>query len=254
MKKVWTNPWNKAEPMADFPGGGKQTPVTNSLVIDFTHEIERKADSANQLRWRARLKTVESQWGTGGDDSLWCAPTAEVADYVHAAKAARLDVTPGKLTISLPDDIPGSALTVRLRGIGKQVGLRAPRDGAVYRQGETVVLTSPRIGLWGAPPPSPRLKCIYDGPAASVDFPKPARVAGVTLKVFGNPPTALTYRLAVRTASGEKIFAERTVGPGWVVGGHLCPIVPAGQPILGTGIEVSGVEPLKAMSVWALDQ
>ncbi len=250
---VWSNQWNKSDPMADFPGGGKDSPAANSLVIDFTHVIEQKPGSANQERWRTRLKTIEGKWGAGGTDALWCAPTAEVGDYVRAAKVAKVIVEPGKLTLALPDDIPGSALTARISGISAQAALKAPEGGAVYRQGDAVVLTSPRIGLWGAAAPSPRLKCIYDGPAVSVDFAKPAAVAGVTLRVFGNVPAVTPYRLAVRTADGEKVFAERTVGPGWVVGGYLCPIIPTSPAITGTGIVVTAAEPLKAMSVWAID-
>ena len=239
--------------MADFPGGGKESPAANNFIIDFTHVIEQKPGSANQERWRTRLKTIEGRWGAGGADTLWCAPTAEVADYVRAAKAARVTVAAGKLTIALPDEIPGSAITVRILGIGPQAALKAPEGGAVYRQGDAVVLTSPRIGLWGVAAPKPRIKCIYDGPAVSVDFPKPVAIAGVTLRVFGNAPVAQPYRLAVRTADGEKVFAERTVGPGWVVGGHLCPIIPTGPAITGTGIAVTAAPQLKAMSVWAID-
>jgi hypothetical protein len=252
-ESVWSNPSNKSDPMADFPGGGKESPAANSLVIDFTHVIDQKPGSPNQDRWRTRLKTIESRWGAGGTDTLWCAPTAEVADYVRVAKAAKLTVAPGKLTISLPDDIPGSALTVRISGIGPRAVLKAPEGGAVYRQGNTVVVTSPRIGPWGAAAPKPRLKCIYAGPAVSVDFPEPVAIAGVTLRVFGNAPAALPYRLAVRTPAGEQVFAERTIGPGWVVGGHLCPIIPAAPAMTGTGIVVTAAQPLKAMSVWAID-
>ena len=252
-EKVWSNEWNKSDPMADFPVNSNASPATNNLVIDFTHEIDRKPESANQQRWRTRLKTIQSRWGSGGADNLWCAPTAEVADYVHAAKAAKLTITPGRLVIALPDEIPGSALTVRLSGLPAAANLKAPEGGALYRQGDAVVLTTPRIGQWGSTAPVSHVRCIYDGPAVSVDFEKPMAVAGVTLRVFGNPASALPYRLAVRTSDGERVFAERTVGPGWVVGGHLCPIIPTAQAITGTGISVKSAEPLKEMAVWALD-
>ena len=38
-EKVWSNPWNKGEPMADYPGKGQDKPAVNSLVIDFTHAV-----------------------------------------------------------------------------------------------------------------------------------------------------------------------------------------------------------------------
>jgi hypothetical protein len=252
-EKVWSNEWNKSQPMADFPGAEQSGPAANSLVIDFTHVIESKPSSANQERWRTRLKTIEDRWGAGGADTLWCAPTAEVADYVRAAKAATVSVASGRLLVSLPDKLPGSALTLRVSGIGANAAVKAPVGGALYRQGDALVVTSPRIGRWGAPPPAPRLKRIYDGPATSVDFGKPCAVAGVTLRIFGNPQAALPYRLAVRTPGGEQAFADGTVGPGWVVGGRLCPIVPNRSAITGTGLVVSGAEPLQAMTVWAID-
>lgn len=252
-ESVWSNESNKSQPMADFPNADKAGPEINSLMIDFTHGIERTPDSANQERWRTRLKTIESRWGSGGADTLWCAPTAEVADYVRAAKAARVTVDAGRVSVSLPENIPGSAITLRIAGIGAKASVRAPDGGVLYRQGDTVVLTSPRIGLWGASPPIPRLKRVYEGPAVSVNFPKAVGVAGVTLRVFGNPTSAVPYRLAVRTGDGEKVFAQRTVGPGWVVGSQLCPIVPTSPPIVGTALVVEAPDPLKSMTVWAVE-
>jgi hypothetical protein len=251
-EKVWMNEWNKGQSMADFPGADQDGPAANNLMIDFTHVIDNNPDSANQARWRTRLKNIETRWGYGGADTLWCAPTAEVADYVRASKAAKIMVTRGKLTIALPEEIPGSVLTVRLTGIGPQAALKPPADGALYRQGDTVVLTSPRIGFWGAVSPAPRLKCVYEGPAVSVNLPKPVAVAGVTLRVFGNPASALPYRLAIRTPTGESVFAARTVGPGWVVGSHLCPVIPNSVAITGTGLVVTAPEAVKSMAVWAV--
>jgi hypothetical protein len=252
-ESVWTNDSNKGRPMADFPGADQDGPDANSLVIDFTHGIERQADSANQTRWRARLETIERRWGAKGADSLWCAPTAEVADYVRAAKAGKVTVSSGKLTVSIPDELPGTALTLRLSKLRAETPLRAPEGGTLFQQGDNLVLTTPRIGLPGAAAPRPRLKCIYDGPAVSVDFVKPVPVAGVTLRVFGNPSSPVSYRLAVRSAAGDVIFANRTIGPGWTVGGHLCPIIPSSPAIIGSGIVVTAVEPLKGMAVWAVD-
>jgi hypothetical protein len=72
------------------------------LVIDFTHEIEQKSGFANQERWNTRLKTIESRWGARGADTLWCAPTAEVSDYVHAARAAKVTVAGEHLCPIIP--------------------------------------------------------------------------------------------------------------------------------------------------------
>jgi hypothetical protein len=252
-EKVWSNEWNKGQPMADFPGADKDGPAVNSLVIDFTHGIERQPDSANQQRWRTRLKTIEDRWGAKGTDELWCGTTAEVAEYARAAQAARVTVTPGKLLVSIPDPVSASALTLRLRGISRQAGVEAPPGGTLHRQGEDLVLTLPRLAPWGVKPPAPRLKRIYDGPAVSVDFPKPEAIAGVTFRLFGNVPSPITYQLAVRTAAGETVIGSRILKSGWVVGGHLFPILPAKPAMLGTGVKVTGAEPLKAMTIWALE-
>jgi hypothetical protein len=159
----------------------------------------------------------------------------------------------GRISVSFPDNLPGSAITLRVAGIGANASVRAPDGGALYRQGDTVVLTSPRIGLWGAPPPDPRLKRVYEGPAVSVSFPKAVAIAGVTLRVFGNPTSAVPYRLAVRTVDGEKVFAQRTVGPGWVVGSQVCPIVPTSPPLTGTSLVVEAPDSVKSMTVWAVE-
>lgn len=250
---VWAKDNNGAT-LAQFPGTGKGGPAANSLVVDFTHGIEQKPESANQKRWRARLETIERQWGAGGADTLWCAPTADIADYVHAAQSARVSVAAGRVTVSLPGTIPGSALTLRLSGIGTQAVTPAPAGGALYRQGESVVLTTPVIGQRGALPPAPRLKKIYDGPAVSVDFAKPEAVAGVTVGIGGCPKTNETYRIAARTTGGEKLLGERTLTGGkWVVGSQLCAIVPAAPAVTAAGITVQAVPEMRRMIVWAVD-
>jgi hypothetical protein len=240
--------------MAQFPGAEQDGPEAGNLVIDFTHGIDQQADSANQQRWSERLSTIERRWGAGGGDTLWCAPTAEVADYVRAATAAKITISSGKLTVRLPDDIPGSALTLRLSGIGTRAQLQAPVGGALYRLGDVVVLTSPVIGLRGAVPPAPRLSVVYDGPAVSVDFAKPTQVAGITIGVAGCPQADATYRLAVRTAKGDQQVGQRTLTGGtWVVGSQLCPIVPSAPAITGRGITVEAVPELRRMIVWAVE-
>ena len=131
--------------------------------------------------------------------------------------------------------------------------MRAPYGGPLYRHSDTIVLPSPRIGPWSSVPPAPHGKCIHDGPAVSIDFHKPIDMAGVTLRVLGNTSCALPYRLAMRTGNCEEVFALRTIGSGWVAGGHLRPILPTSPPIIGTGISVTATEPLKAMAIRVID-
>lgn len=248
---MWSGQHGSA-PMVDFPGAEQDGPSANSLVIDFTHDIDRDPASANQQRWRERLGTIARRWGAEGADTLWCAPTGEIADYVRASRKASVRVGRGTLTVSLPDDVPGSALTVRLDGIGDKAVLTAPEGGAVYRQGTSVVLTTPLIGQAGAAAPAPRLTKIYEGPAVSVDFAQPARIAGVTVGMFGEPSAGSSYRLVARTATGEQVIAERTLEKKWIVGSHLCPILPGSPAVLATGVTVNPVPEMRQMTVWAL--
>ncbi len=246
---VWVK--GGGEAMAQFPGAEADGPGPGTLVIDFTHGIDQKPDSPNQQRWRTRLETIARRWGAGGSDRLWCAPTAEVADYVRAAKAAKLSVAAGRLGVTLPDGMPGSALTVRLRGIGAKAVLVAPAGGSLHRQGDDVVLTTPCIGRSGAA--APALTAIYDGKPASLDFAKPARIAGVIVGIAGGPKAESTWRLALRTAAGEMPIGSRTLAAGrWVVGAQLCPIVPTAEPVLASGITVQAIPEMQRLVVWAV--
>jgi hypothetical protein len=248
---VWTK--NGGEPMWAIPGANADGPSPGTLLIDFTHVIDQKPDSANQRRWRIRLETIERRWGAGGADRLWCAPTAEIADYVKAAKAAAINVKPGRLSINLPDSMPGSALTLRLRGIGAKALVAAPPGGALHRQDGDVVLTTPLIGTRGAAPPTPALIPIYDGKPVSTDFGKPARIAGVILGINGRPKADSTWTLALRTSSGEKPIGSRTLTAGmWVAAAQLCPLVPSSEPLLASGITVTPTPEVQRMVVWAI--
>lgn len=239
--------------LAQLPGADGDGPAAGSLIIDFTHGIERDPASANHRRWKDRLTTIAGRWGADGADRLWCAPTAEVADYVRAARAARITVAPGRLGVSLPDGIPGSALTIRIRGGGAAAKVQAPAGGALHRQGADLVLTTPNLGTPGAPPPSPRIVAVYDGPAVSIDLPMPARIAGVVVGVAGGPKADATWRIALRTAAGARPLAERTLPGGrWTVGGQLCPLLPLQQPVAATGLTVEPVPELRRMVVWAV--
>lgn len=253
-ENVWSNAWNKGLTLADFPLSTNGSPSTNSLVIDFTHEISSVAGSPNQERWCARLQTIASRWGLEGSDTLWCAPTAEVADYVRAAAIAKVRISPGRLTVSLPDEMPGSALTLRLTGMGAGNPPPAPEGASVYRRGNELFVTTPRIGARGAVPPQPNVKCIYDGPAVSITLPKATPIAGVILRLSGNPPASVPCELAIQTDKGARVFARLEIPAGWVVGSQLCPIAPSEPPIVGTGIVVHASDPVKTMSVWAVEE
>lgn len=250
-ESAWTNEWSKGAVMADFPGAAGEGPGPRSLVVDFTHDIAREADSANQKRWRERLETIEKRWGISGTDTLWGAPTAEVADYVRAAAAATVQVSRGKVTVRLPDGIPGSALTVRLSGLGPKAVAKPPKDGVLHRQGAEAWVTGPLLGTAGTAPPA--VRCVYDGKAGSIDLPAGTTVAGVWLRYAGELPAGFAYPLALRTASGEKQLPGRPLRAGWFAGSEVRALLPDEPAVTATGI-IAGTHPrVTGMRVWAVD-
>ena len=249
-ENAWTNEWSKSAVMADFPDADGQGPAPHSLVIDFTHDINRTADSANQKRWIERLTTIEKRWAGGGTDTLWCAPTAEISDYVHAATAATVTIIPGRITIRLPDDLPGTPLTVKLIGVNPKTTLPTPKGGVLYRQGTEAWITSPMIGTIGTAPPA--VHCVYDGKAESIDLPAGTQVAGITLRISGEVPKDFVYRVALRTPTGEHAMPGPAFHGGWFIGSQTRAILPEESAIAAIGV-IADTSPLViGMRVWAV--
>lgn len=249
---AWTSEWSKGDPLIGIPGIEAGGPSANTFFIDFTHGIEQQADTPNQQRWVKRLSTIAERWGAAGSDALWCAPTGEVSDYAHAAAAAKVTVTPGKLTVTLPDDLPGSALTVRLSGIGEAAKLVAPVGGTLYRKGNEVWVTSPLIGLEGAA--APHLTAVYDGPAGDIDLKGAQAVAGISIRMSGEVPAGFASPITLVTATGDKVLPTTAKPPhaGWFSGSLLNPIMPAAPAITATRVKVTAQEPIKSIVVWAI--
>jgi hypothetical protein len=253
-ENVWTNRASSGLIMADFPLSNDGKPIVNSLIIDFTHQIDRTLRSPNQERWMARLKTIESRWGAEGDDSMWCAPTAEVADYVHAAKTASFDVAPGRLTVHFSEDVPGTSLTLRLIGLSEKSKPGVPKEGGMYWRGNELFLTTPKITTTSHSHGEPHVRCVYDGPAISMMLSNEMSIAGVVLRLAGNAVQPVDCEVAVRSTQGEKTIGRKTIPAGWHFGSELFPIVPAQSPVIGNGIVVRAAEPVKTMTVWVVDE
>jgi hypothetical protein len=237
-------------------GGGAMLGIpdapANHLVIDFTHGIDQSADSANQKRWRERLSTIATRWGAKGSDSLWCAPTDEVVDYLRGARAAKATITKGALAVALPDDVPGTALTIKLTGLDARARLEPPKGAIAYRQGDTAWITTPPIGLAGAKPPA-RLVAAYDGPPGEIDLHGARAIAGVQCSIFGDLPAGFSYKVTLRTAGGERPVAEQTLPPGWFVSTKVHPIAPTSAPITATAAHVDATKGITRVVVWAID-
>jgi hypothetical protein len=180
--------WAKnGDPMAFFPKAG---PAPGELVIDFTHGMNEDPSSPNRKRWEERLTRIAADFGKDGADTMWGGTTEEVADYAMAAPEAKATAAPGKLTVELPDDSPGAALTVHLKGLNPSSEMKPPQGGVLHRKGDEAWVTLPRLGQpRGVPAPSPRVKRLLAGKAEDTPLSPPAPVAAVRLLQQGKLPS-----------------------------------------------------------------
>lgn len=235
----------------DLVGGPATTPVAGDLIIDFGHDIDQSTGSANRQLWEQRLAYVGT-WGADGSDRLWCAPTAEIADYRLAAERVTVAVSHGGLTLHLPDDAPGSRLTVRVDGLAADAALAVPAGGTLYRQGATAWVTTPFLGVAGSPPPAD-LEVVYRGSAADVaSFPGGARrIAGVRVHQQGDAGTT-PYRVRLQTAGGAVDLVDITTTAGWQSQWLLHARLPDRADVLATGLQFTGAACFTELEVWAL--
>jgi hypothetical protein len=244
-ESVWSKP---GDALAGFPA----SPATDDLIIDFTHNMEADPTSANHRRWKARLHSIAGRFGQTGDDSVWCAPTSDVVAYRLAVKAATLETKPDHVTLRLPTSLPGTALTVHLSGVAPAVQFTAPPGGTLYRRGSDVWVTTPRLGLPGAPAPSPKLKCVYRGPVKDITLAMPERVAGVRVLQQGEAKKDFTLGLTLVSPDGKDIpLSLPNPGTNWGAW-LLYPIVPNRPAVLAKTIRIHEDPSLSQMEVWAI--
>jgi hypothetical protein len=239
-----------AAPLRDFTAPGP-----NELVIDFTHSVNATPGSDNRQAWAARLSYLESTYGAAGADDVWSAPSAEIFDYVAAAKGAAVSSRRGRLHLELPEGAPGAALTLRLEGIAAATVIAAPPAGAIYRAGTTVWLTTPFLGQPGAPTPFPRVVRVYQGPVQPVAFSTAVRVAGVQIHQQGTAPDPLAIDLTT-DAGTQSFFLATGLGSNWGDRKLFSRIPAFNGPSLpfASGLQVTANTALREMTVWALDE
>jgi hypothetical protein len=245
-------PWKGKPAMQDFPA---QRPADGALIIDFTHAMEADPASENHQRWSERLATIERRHGAGGDGSLWCAPTGTVVAYAKVAQAAKVAATAAGVRITVPDGLPGSALTIRADQVPEKAAIPVPAGGAVFRQGSSAWITTGPIGAAGLAAITPKLVLAYSGPVGEARFPKPVRVAAVRLRQMGE--VAAGYALAITCTTPAGAVPLPLIGPDATLGGawgrwRLLPTVPDGKPITASAVTVATDQALSAMEVWAL--
>lgn len=230
--------WSKGnDPLVGLP----RAPQPGQWVIDFTHGMEAAPTSANHKRWRERLGYIERL-----GDALWCAPTPAVVAYLQAARAARLQPERGGLALTLPDELPGTRLTVKLSGVPESA--TAPPDTVLYRQKDTVWLTTPLLNKPDVAPPA-ALECLYTGPVRSLSFPKPVRIAGVRLLQQGETRPEFRLSLVLTTPGKPQLLAEGRLKPAWGVW-LLYALLPNAPATLATGLVPTTDPALTAMEVW----
>lgn len=247
---AWTNQHQHGDPMVGIPKD--VGPAAGQWLIDFTHGIDQDPESANHLRWRTRLGTIADTWGATGADSVWCAPSGEVAAYLHAARAAVVTVAAGELSVSLPDGQPGSALTVELRDLDPADVLTPPPGGVLYREGNRAWITTPTIGEAGLPAPMAGLHLAYTGPPGAITFERSTSVAAVMVRCHGKPGAERRYQVTLRTPEGERHIGERTFGDGWTSGTTLHALLPDHEAVVATGGTVTAIAPINQVQVWGV--
>jgi hypothetical protein len=163
----------------------------------------------------------------------------------------------GSLTVDLPETTPGSPLTLKISGLSEKSALRAPEGGSLFRQGDTVWLTTPIIGQTGAAPVLPRVRRIYAGEVKNLNWEKPVAIAGVRLRQFGPGTKDFTLKIDVATPEGktESILpgGETKLTNLWGVW-NLYPTVPDRAAPLAKELHVTPDRDLKEMEVWAIDE
>ncbi len=244
--------------------GLPKTPQAGDLVIDFTHGIQAGAQSPNQLRWRTRLGSIASRFGEGGSDEMWCAPTAAIINYIQTMRASLVESAKGHVTLTVTNSLPTTPLTIKIAGISPLSKLGTPRGSLLFRQNETVWITTPPLGVRKSTVPTqPKVERVY---SASLDaqnpkgdawhivkFDRPTHIAAVRVLQHGEVHPGFELIIKTTASSGKsQILVNTPLKPNWGAW-LLFPIVPTSKAQEAIQLELSTDPGLKAVEVWAGD-
>ncbi len=186
---------------------------------------------------------------------MWVAPTDEVVRYRLAARAAKITVSKGMVSVTLPDNLPSSALTLKLTGINPTTVFAPPANATMYRQGSIVWLTTPTIGKPGTLLSAPHVHRIYTGPLKDLVWDKPVRIAGVRIRQFGPGTPGFVFQLDTITPEGKVLSLTpgggsplKAVWGGW----NLYSVIPDRPAIPVKELHVTPGKDLNEMEVWAV--
>ena len=244
---VWAG---KNDVLFGFP----KTPQNGDFIIDFTHGMKADPESKNHVDWLERLDHIAGTYGAQGDNSVWVAPTDAIVNYRLAAQVAKVSVAPGLITVTLPDDAPASALTLKLSGLSHKTQLPTQDAATPTRQGDVAWITTPVIGKMGAELPQPKLKKIYDGPIKDLSWDEPVQVAGVRLRQSGPVAKDYSFKMDAETPDGKTVSIvpdNAKIADAW---GRwlLFPTIPDRDAVSARALKVAPDPNLRQMEVWAL--
>ena len=147
-----------------------------------------------------------------------------------------------------------SETLTRSSGIPEKAALTAPPGGVLHRQGDSVWITTPVIGQAGSPSPVPGLKQVYAGPPGEIKLDKPADIAGVAVQIGHELPVKFSYRIMLKTASGERQLVEKQMPAGWFVGTNFHAVLPNAEPITASGLTLVPQPGINKVVVWAVEK
>lgn len=238
--------------MSGFPTGSG--PAAGQVVIDFTHNIDATG-TANQTLWSQRLGTIAGTYGQAGSNNVWSAPSGDIYEYAAARKQASVAAQTGKVTLSLPDSLAATPLTLKLTGVQPDAVLTAPVGGLVYRQGTTAWITTPGVPTPGALMAQLNVERIYSGAMKNVTFGKNVTIAAVRVCQFGGVTSGFKLRLDAQLPAGGSQnlvpAGQDTLADAW--GSWLLfDQVPNSTGVVANALNVTTDNALQQMEVWAV--
>ena len=232
-----------SDPMYGLPASG---PVDGDLFIDFTHGMGNPG-SDNYIRWQTRLGTIEADYGAPGSDEFWSAGVEDVIAYHLSAESADVSLSPaGEVQLTIPDYLPGTALTIRIDGISPATQMTAPPAGLLYRSGTTAWVTTEPLNIPGSPMPKQDMAIVYEGTFAShIDLPYPIYLAAIRIHSAGTIPDGYYPTITITHSDQttevlpvQHILDQSELGSGWGKW-YLFPTLPDTAPIEAVAIDIA---------------
>ena len=234
--------------------------------VDFTHGISEPGKGTYEAI-SERLEYIRKTWGADGADNVWLTTSDRVAQYRHAAEAAKVTAARNKITVALPDTVLQSALTLKISGIPASAKLKAPEGGVVYRDAKgDVFLTTPVIGKNITNHPAGNLEKVHEAEIKvghgqivpqEIKFGKTVRFAGMRLLQFGDLPDGFNIDLRLVTPDGSEVPFNFAKYDKWIKldnawgSWRLFPQLPDEKAMPITAIRYNAVQAFKKVEVWA---